>query len=162
MAAKKRATKKKATAKKAASKKVASKKVAAKKAASKKRATKKAASKKRATKKTATARPAGGKAPSKSEMLNHIVAETDLSRKEVSAVIDSLTDYVGDCLTSRKYGMFRMPGLFKISVKKVPAKKAGYFVNPFDKDAPPAYREAKPASKRVRVVALKALKDIVN
>jgi hypothetical protein len=154
MAAKKLATKKKATAKKAVSKKVASKKVASKKVASKKRATKKTA--------TATASPAGGMAPSKSEMLNHIVAETALSRKEVSAVIDSLTNYVGDCLTSRKYGMFRMPGLFKISVKKVPAKKAGYFVNPFDKDAPPAYREAKPASKRVRVVALKALKDIVN
>jgi len=58
--------------------------------------------------------------------------------------------------------MFRMPGLFKISVKKVPAKKAGYFPNPFAPDDPPAFREAKPASKRVRVVALKALKDVVN
>ena len=140
MAAQKRATKKRPAAKKAASKKRASKK--------------KASSKKKAG--------AGGKSPSKSEILNHIAAETDLSRKEVGAVLESFTELVGDCLTKKKYGMFRMPGLFKISVKKVPAKKAGYFVNPFDKEAPPAYREAKPASKRVRVVALKALKDVVN
>lgn len=157
MAAKKRATKKRAT-KKAASKKVASKKPAAKKAASKKRASKKKAT----SKKKASASGASPKSPSKSEILNHISAETDLSRKEVNAVLDSLTELVGDCLTKKKYGMFRMPGLCKIAVKKVPAKKAGYFVNPFDKDAPPAYREAKPASKRVRVVALKALKDVVN
>jgi len=147
MAAKKRATKKRAT----------------KKAASKKRPVKKGASKKKASsKKKKSSSPAGGKSPSKSEVLNHIAAETDLSRKEVSAVLESFTELVGECLTKKKYGMFRMPGLFKISVKKVPAKKAGYFVNPFDKEAPPAYREAKPASKRVRVVALKALKDVVN
>ena len=154
MAAKKRATKKRAT-KKAATKK----RPVAKKAASKKRASKKKASSK---KKGAKGSPAGGKSPSKSEVLNHIAAETDLSRKEVNAVLESFTELVGDCLTKKKYGMFRMPGLFKVSVKKVPAKKAGYFVNPFDRDAPPAYREAKPASKRVRVVALKALKDVVN
>lgn len=159
MAAKKRATKKRAT-KKAVTKKSPVAKKAAKKAASKKGAGKKKASSKK--KGSAKAAPAGGKSPSKSEVLNHIAAETDLSRKEVSAVLESFTELVGDCLTKKKYGMFRMPGLFKISVKKVPAKKAGYFVNPFDKEAPPAYREAKPASKRVRVVALKALKDIVN
>lgn len=153
MAAKKKATKKRAT-KKAATKK----RPVAKKAASKKKASKKKSS----SKKKASAKPAGGKSPSKSEMLNHIAAETDLSRKQVSAVLESFTELVGDSLTKKKYGMFRMPGLFKISVKKVPAKKAGYFTNPFDKDAPPAYREAKPASKRVRVVALKALKDVVN
>lgn len=150
MAAKKRATKKRAT-KKAAAKK----RPVAKKAASKKRASKKKASKKKSS-------STGAKSPSKSEVLNHIAAETDLSRKEVSAVLESFTELVGDCLTKKKYGQFRMPGLFKVSVKKVPAKKAGYFVNPFDKDAPPSYREAKPASKRVRVVALKALKDVVN
>ncbi len=158
MAAKKRATKKRAT-KKAVSKKVASKKTAAKKAASKKSAGKKKASSKKKASASAGASP---KSPSKSEILNHISAETDLSRKEVNAVLESLTELVGDCLTKKKYGMFRMPGLCKIAVKKVPAKKAGYFTNPFDKDAPPSYREAKPASKRVRVVALKALKDVVN
>jgi len=150
MAAKKRATKKRATKKAAAKKRPVAKKAA------KKSAKKKATSKKKAAKSSA-----GGKSPSKSEILNHIAAETDMSRKEVSAVLDSFTDLVGDCLTKKKYGMFRMPGLFKISVKKVPAKKAGYFVNPFDKDAGPQYRAAKPASKRVRVVALKALKDVV-
>ena len=155
MAAKKRATKKRATKKAATKKRPVAKKAASKKRASKKKAT----SKKKASGKSAAT---GGKSPSKSEILNHIAAETDLSRKEVSAVLESFTELVGDSLTKKKYGMFRMPGLFKISVKKVPAKKAGYFTNPFDKDAPPAYREAKPASKRVRVVALKALKDVVN
>lgn len=153
MAAKKKATKKRATKKAAAKKRPVAKKAASKKKASKKKSS---------SKKKASAKPAGGKSPSKSEILNHIAAETDLSRKQVSAVLESFTEMVGDSLTKKKYGMFRMPGLFKISVKKVPAKKAGYFVNPFDKEAPPAYREAKPASKRVRVVALKALKDIVN
>jgi len=159
MAAKKRATKKKATKKAASKKRPVAKKAAAKKAASKKRASKKKASGKKAAGKKSAAKSASAKSPSKSEMLNHIADETDLSRKEVNAVLESLTGLIGSSLTKRGYGMFRMPGLFKISVKKVPARKEHMAKSPFTGEM--ELRKAKPASKKVRVVALKALKDVV-
>jgi nucleoid DNA-binding protein len=52
-----------------------------------------------------------------------------------------------------------LPGLAKVKVVKKPATKARKGINPFTKEE--VMFKAKPARKVVKVLALKALKDIV-
>jgi len=99
-----------------------------------------------------------GGAPTKSDILNSISKETDLSRKQVSAVFDSLHAVIKKSLRSN--GLFTLPGLLKLKVVKKPATKAREGVNPFTGDK--MTFKAKPASKKVRVLPLKALKGFVN
>ena len=99
-----------------------------------------------------------GGAPTKSEILNQLAKETDLSRKQVAAVFDSLTGVIKKSLRSN--GLFTMPGLLKMKVVKKPASKAREGVNPFTGDK--MVFKAKPASKKVRVMPLKSLKAMVN
>jgi DNA-binding protein HU-beta len=98
-----------------------------------------------------------GSAPTKSEVLNQISKDTGLSRTEVSAVLDSLNICIRKSL--RANGVFTLPGLLKLKVIKKPATKARKGVNPFTGEE--MMFKAKPASKRVRVSPLKALKEMV-
>ena len=99
-----------------------------------------------------------GGAPTKSEILNQLAKETELSRKQVSAVFDSLTGVIKKSL--RSHGLFTMPGLLKMKVVKKPATKAREGINPFTGEK--MMYKAKPASKKVRVLPLKSLKAMVN
>jgi len=98
------------------------------------------------------------RAPTKSEILNHIAKDTDLSRKQISGVLDSLNGIIKKSL--RSTSQFTLPGLVKLKVVKKPATKAREGVNPFT-GAKMTFK-AKPASKKVRVLALKNLKEMVN
>ena len=108
-----------------------------------------------ATKKTAKS----NKPPTKSEILNHIAGETDLSRKEVSGVFDSLEGLIKKNLKASGPGLFSLAGLIKIKVVKKPATKARQGINPFTGEQ--MMFKAKPARKAVKVLALKGLKDMV-
>lgn len=121
-------------------------------------AVKKKAAKKKVAAKAATD-SAVKKPPTKSEILNHIAGETELSRKEVSAVLDSLSGLIEKNLKSRGPGLFNLPGLLKIKVIKKPATKARKGTNPFTGEE--MMFKAKPARKVVKVLALKGLKDMV-
>ena len=99
-----------------------------------------------------------GGAPTKSAILAQICKDTDLSRKQVAAVFDSLNGVIRKSL--RGPGVFTMPGLLKMKVIKKPATKEREGVNPFTKQ--PMTFKAKPASKKVRVLPLKSLKALVN
>lgn len=101
------------------------------------------------------------KAMTKSELLNNIASETDLKRRDVSSMLDSLSKQVKRSLGKSGAGMFTLPGLVKIERKHVPARKARKNVpNPFKPgefmDVP-----AKPATTKVKVRALKNLKQMV-
>jgi DNA-binding protein HU-beta len=98
------------------------------------------------------------KAPTKSEIIVQVCKDTKLSRKEVSAVFDSLNGVIRKSL--RSAGLFTMPGLLKMKVVKKPATPARKGMNPFTKEE--VMFKAKPASKKVRVLPLKALKGFVN
>ncbi|VAW67594.1 Histone-like bacterial DNA-binding protein [hydrothermal vent metagenome] len=121
-------------------------------------AVKKKAAKKKVAKKKAAA-SAVKKPPTKSEILNHISADTELSRKEVSAVLESLSGLIEKNLKPRGPGFFNLPGLLKIKVIKKPATKARLGTNPFNGEE--MMFKAKPARKVVKVLALKGLKDMV-
>ena len=107
------------------------------------------------------AKAAAKKPMTKSELLNAISAETDLTRRQVSEVLESLSGQISKSLGRRGPGMFTLPGLVKIEKKKVPARKARKGVpNPF-KPGELMDVAAKPASTKVKVRALKNLKDMV-
>lgn len=97
-------------------------------------------------------------APTKSDILASISKDTGLSKKQVSAVFDSLNTVIKKSLKSN--GIFTLPGLAKMKVVKKPATKAREGVNPFTGDK--MVFKAKPASKKVRVMPLKNLKGFVN
>ena len=99
-----------------------------------------------------------GGPPTKSEILNQIAKETELSRKQVSAVLDSQNALIKKSL--RAHGLFTLPGLLKLKVVKKPASKAREGVNPFTGEK--MTFKAKPASKKVRAMPLKNLKNMVN
>ncbi|MCH8923836.1 MAG: HU family DNA-binding protein [Planctomycetes bacterium] len=102
------------------------------------------------------------KAPTKTEVLNNIAEATDLSKKQVGAVLDALSEEIRKALSNRGPGMFAIPGLIKVEKKKVPARPARKGVpNPF-KPGELMDVAAKPASVKIKVRALKNLKDMVK
>ena len=105
---------------------------------------------------------AGGKNKSltKSEILASIAEATELSRKQVSSVFDSLSEQIKNAVGKKGPGMFTVPGLMKIAVINKPAVKARKGINPFTKME--QMFKAKPARRVVKVRALKALKDMAK
>lgn len=101
---------------------------------------------------------AKGNPPTKSEVLAQISKETGLTRQQVNAVFDSLKGIMRKSL--RSHGLFTLPGLMKLKVVKKPATKAREGVNPFTGEK--MTFKAKPASKKVRVLPLKNVKDMVS
>lgn len=166
------AKKKKAPAKKrpAAKKKApAKKKAAAKKKAPAKRKTaakkKKAPAKRRpAAKKKASApakkKPGVSKKMTKTAILNEIASNTDLSRAQVGDVLEELESLIERHIRKRAVGEFTLPGLLKIKAAKRPATKRRMGRNPATGEE--IVIPAKPATTRVRVTALKKLKDMIN
>ena len=137
------ATQKKAPAKKAPAKKAAAKKAPAKKAA--------AAPVKKAP---------GIKAKmTKTAILNEIATNTNLSRAQVTAVMDELESVIERHIRKRSVGEFTLPGLLKIKATKRPASKKRMGRNPATGEE--IVIPAKPATTRVRVSALKKLKDMI-
>lgn len=109
----------------------------------------------------AKAKPAAKKPLTKSELLNAISDETELNRREVNAVLDAMSTQISKSLGRRGAGSFTIPGLIKIEKKAVPARKAKKGVpNPF-RPGETMDVAAKPASKKVKVRPLKALKDMI-
>jgi nucleoid DNA-binding protein len=96
---------------------------------------------------------------SKTQILEQIAASTELSRKQVASVLDSLSEVIGAHLDKKAVGEFVLPGLLKIVTVKKPAVKARKGISPFTKEE--VMFKAKPASTVVKVRALKKLKDMV-
>lgn len=116
----------------------------------KKKATKKAAAK------PAAIRPVKGKL-TKSAMLSLIAERTELSRKQVSEVLSELEGIMLGSVHPSGNGEFMFPGLFKVALRKVPARKAGTLIrNPATGEMIKA--AAKPASVRVKIRPLAKLK----
>jgi len=99
------------------------------------------------------------KALTKSQLYAEIAEATGLTKKQVGSVFESLTDIVNRSIKSKGAGTFTLPGLLKIKTVKKPKQPARKNVpNPFKPgelmDIP-----AKPATVKVKVLPLKALKE---
>lgn len=95
---------------------------------------------------------------SKTQILDQIAASTELSRKQVAAVLDCLTDVIESHVKKNAVGEFVLPGLLKISTVRKPAVKARKGISPFTKEE--VMFKAKPATTVVKVRPLKKLKDM--
>ena len=121
-----------------------------------KRSSKKAASRKPAARKN----PAVQKKYTKAEILNEISANANISKKEVTSVLDELAIVIERHIKKRAVGEFTLPGLLKIKSVGRPARPARKGVpNPFRPgelmDIP-----RKPATTRIKVLPLKKLKEM--
>jgi nucleoid DNA-binding protein len=103
---------------------------------------------------------ANGKAPSKGEILTTAAEQTGLTRKQVAAVFESLSEQIKNAVGKKGAGTFTVPGLMKINVIQKPAVKARKGINPFTKQE--QMFKAKPARKVVKVRPLKNLKDMAK
>ncbi len=144
-------------------------------AATKAKATAKKAPAKTTTKKAPAKAPAKKAAPakavkksslavkerySKSDILNHISAQTELSRKQVTAVLDELNTLIEAHISKKGPGEFVLPGLLKVVTVKKPARKARKGINPFTGEE--TTFAAKPASIQVKVRPLKKMKEMAG
>jgi len=94
---------------------------------------------------------------SKSQLIEKIAAETELPKKGVKEVFETLAAIGYKEL--KKTGVFLLPGFAKFVVIKKPATKERQGTNPFTKE--PMTFKAKPARKIVRARLVKAAKDAV-
>lgn len=125
-----------------------------------KRTTAKRATSKMSAVKTVKAGPIGkvSKAYTKGQLMTTLSERTGLTKKDVSNVIEQLGIVIEAHVKPGSAGQFSIPGLMKMKVKRTPAKKARKGVNPFTGE--PCTFKAKPASRKVRILPLKNLKEM--
>ena len=132
--------------------------------ASRPKAKKAPAKKAPAAKKAPVAKKATAKAINarytKSQIIAELMESTQLSKKQVSAVLDDLSTIIERHIKKGGCGDFVMPGLFKIATVKKPATKARKGINPFTGEE--MMFKAKPASTSVKVRPLSKLKEMVK
>ena len=109
------------------------------------------------------AKAAAAKKPlTKTELLANLATVTDVPKKQVAAVLEALAAEIKKSLGNKGAGAITIPGLLKIEKKRVPARAAQTGVpNPF-KPGELMDRPAKPAYNKVKVRALKTLKDMAK
>src|SRR5271154_3082115 len=90
--------------------------------------------------------------------LQDIAEQNDIPRKTAIGVFNTLESVMLGSVHPRGVGEFALPGLCKITLRKVPARKAGTLIrNPATGEMMKG--AAKPASVRVRIRALSKLKS---
>lgn len=93
----------------------------------------------------------------KSALINLIAEQNDIPRKTAVGVYATLESVFLGSVHPRGVGEFALPGLLKVTLRKVPARKAGTLVrNPATGEMVKA--AAKPASVRVKIRPLSKLK----
>merc|ERR1719428_971544 len=86
------------------------------------------------------------------------VAETTgLKTKDVKGVMDAVMGVAAEQV--KKSGSFKLGGMLNMKLKNKPATAARKGINPFTKE--PCVFKAKPASKTVRCLPMKKLKEML-
>ena len=93
----------------------------------------------------------------KTSLLSHLAEVAAVELKAVKAVVASLEATILASVSKKGLGSFTLPGLLKVNVINVPAKKKRTGIDPFTKQE--RVFAAKPASVKIKTRALKKLKD---
>ncbi|HZY88558.1 MAG TPA: HU family DNA-binding protein [Gemmataceae bacterium] len=101
------------------------------------------------------------KSMTKSAVYQDLASATNLSRKQVAEVFEALGQMIRKELGKKGPGVFTIPGLLKLKLRKRPATKAGTRANPFKPGEMMAVK-ARPASNVVKALPLKSLKESVK
>jgi len=122
------------------------------------------AAKKKAAKKAAAAKAKTAKtikdAYTKSQLIAAISEDTELTKKQVTAVFDCLGGIIEGHIKRNAAGQFTLPGLLKMKVVRKPATKARKGINPFTGEE--TVFKAKPARNVVKILPLKAAKEMAK
>ncbi len=93
----------------------------------------------------------------KSALITLLAEQNEISRKTAAGVFATLESVFLGSVHPRGVGEFTLPGLLKVTLRKVPARKAGTMIrNPATGEMMAS--AAKPASMRVKIRALSKLK----
>jgi nucleoid DNA-binding protein len=102
------------------------------------------------------------KAMGKGEILAELAASTELPKKDVGRVLDALAAVIERHIAKQSVGIFTLPGLLRIKVVQTPARPARKGVpNPF-RPGETMDVAAKPARRKVKVLPLKKLKEMIG
>ncbi len=93
----------------------------------------------------------------KTALVAHVAEASGAEPKTVKAVLAALEATVLAAVHKKGVGEFTMPGLFKVGVVHVAAKKKRVGIDPFTKQE--RTFAAKPATVKIKLRALKKLKD---
>ena len=113
---------------------------------------------KTAAKKAFKPSPASGRR-TRGDVIKQIAAGTDLKPRQVREVFDALTAIMAADLGKKGPGEFNFNGLMKLRTVDKPATKSRKGRNPFTGEE--ITIKAKPASRRVRVRALRTLNGMI-
>lgn len=94
---------------------------------------------------------------SKSALIQHLAGTTGAAAKDVRAILAALESTIHAAVGRKGGRTFVLPGILKITVTNVPAKKARKGINPFTGEE--TIFKAKPATVKVKVRPMKKLKD---
>jgi nucleoid DNA-binding protein len=115
----------------------------------------------KAVKPAAKATPAALKpiktAFNKSSLAAHVAEQSGVDAKSAKAVLAALEGAIVMSVNKKGLGSFTLPGLLKVTVQNVPAKKKRMGKDPFT--GVERMFAAKPASVKIKTRALKKLKD---
>ena len=93
----------------------------------------------------------------KTSLIAHLAEVAAVEAKAVKAIIASLEATILASVHKKGLGSFTLPGLLKVNVINVPAKKKRTGIDPFTKQE--RVFAAKPATVKIKTRALKKLKD---
>ncbi len=96
----------------------------------------------------------------KSGLIAHLAEVSEVSAKDVGAVLAALEGAMSGSVSKKGIGQFTLPGMMKITASKVAAKPKRKGINPFTKEE--VWFAAKPASIKLKVRPLKKLKDAAS
>ena len=127
-----------------------------------------AAKKAAATKPAAAVKPAAAAKPvaavkpiktafNKTTLVAHLVEQSGVEPKAAKAVLAALESAILGSVHKKGSGEFTLPGVLKIGLQQVPAKKKRFGKDPFTGEE--RWFPAKPASVKIKTRALKKLKD---
>jgi DNA-binding protein HU-beta len=102
---------------------------------------------------------ASAKPRSRGEVFGTIAQHVGIRRRDVAGVFHVMGSLIKADLSKNGSGVFKVPGLMRITIKRKPATKARKGINPFTKEE--VMFKAKPARNVVRVRPLQALKAMV-
>lgn len=93
----------------------------------------------------------------KTTLVAHLAEQAGVEPKAAKAVLAALESAILGSVHKKGSGEFTLPGLMKIGLQQIPAKKKRFGKDPFTGEE--RWFPAKPASVKIKTRALKKLKD---
>jgi len=95
----------------------------------------------------------------KTQIISELAERCELSKTDVSNVLEEIEALIADALSKKGSGAFTFPSLFKIVKKEKPARPKRKGRNPATGEE--IWISAKPKSEVVKLTALKKLKEMI-